>query len=180
MRCLTADRRLCNRGASGYDARPSGPGNADHDRRDTMASWLELRDSARYIVQVAALLLAVAGGSAVFSTATGADNTVRLIVDYGDGATKTISDLAWSKGNTVLDAMKEATSRSHGISFSYTGSGASAVVTKIDDVQNQGGGAGKKNWQYSVNGAYGDRSFAAFELQAQDQVVWRFATEQEK
>jgi hypothetical protein len=76
--------------------------------------------------------------------------------------------------------MKAATSRPHGISFSYTGSGASAVLTKIEDGQNQGGGAGKKNWQYWVNGAYGDRSFAAFELQAQDQVLWRFATEQEK
>ena len=76
--------------------------------------------------------------------------------------------------------MKAATSRPHGISFSYTGSGASAVLTKLEDVQNQGGGAGKKNWQYWVNSAYGDRSFAAFELQAQDQVLWRYATEQEK
>jgi len=54
------------------------------------------------------------------------------------------------------------------------------MLTKIDDVQNEGGGAGKKNWQYSVNGNYGDRSFATLELQAQDTVVWRFATEQGK
>ena len=120
------------------------------------------------------------GGPAIVSATAAEENTVRLTVDYGDGVAKTISDLAWSKGNTVLDAMKAATSRPHGISFSYTGAGASAALTKIEDVQNQGGGAGKKNWQYWVNGAYGDRSFAAFELQAQDQVLWRFATEQEK
>ena len=144
-----------------------------------MTSWLGLRDSARYAAGLAAVLIALASVSASLSAATAADNTVRLIVDYGDGIAKTISDLAWSKGNTVLDAMKAATSRPHGISFSYTGSGTSAALTKIDDVQNQGGGAGKKNWQYWVNGAYGDRSFATFELQAQDQVVWRF-TEQEK
>jgi len=76
--------------------------------------------------------------------------------------------------------MKAATSRPHGISFSYTGTGATAVLTKIDDVQNQGSGAGKKNWLYSVNGVNGDRSFATFELQAQDQILWRYATEQEK
>ena len=145
-----------------------------------MTSWLGLRDRSRYAARLTAVLLVLAGGSAILSAAAGADNTVRLIVDYGDGVAKTISDLAWSQGNTVLDAMKAATSRSHGISFSYTGSGTSAVLTKIDDVPNQGGGAGKKNWQYWVNGTYGDRSFATFELQAQDQVVWRFATEQEK
>jgi len=145
-----------------------------------MTNWLGLRDSARYIARLAAVLLMLAGGAAIVSATAAEENTVRLTVDYGDGVAKTISDLAWSKGNTVLDAMKAATSRPHGISFSYTGSGASAALTKIEDVQNQGGGAGKKNWQYLVNGAYGDRNFAAFELQAQDQVLWRFATEQEK
>ena len=113
-------------------------------------------------------------------TATAADNTVRLTVDYGDGVAKTISGLAWTKGMTVGDALKEATNRPHGISFSFTGSGDSAMLTKIDDVQNQGSGAGKKNWQYWVNGTYGDRGFAIFELQAQDVVLWRFTTEQGK
>lgn len=105
--------------------------------------------------------------------------TIRLTVDYGDGITKIISNLAWAKGDTVLDAMKTATARPHGISFSYTGTGAAAMLTRIDDVQNEGGGTGKKNWQYWVDDAYGDRSFAAFELQAQDVVVWRFTTEQQ-
>jgi hypothetical protein len=145
-----------------------------------MTNWLGLRGGARYIARLAAVLLMLATGPAIVSATAAEENTVRLTVDYGDGVAKTISDLAWSKGNTVLDAMKAATSRPHGISFSYTGSGASAALTKIEDAQNQGGGAGKKNWQYWVNGAYGDRSFAAFELQAQDQVLWRFATEQEK
>jgi hypothetical protein len=74
--------------------------------------------------------------------------------------------------------MKAAAARPHGISFSFTGTGAATVLTRIDDVQNEGGGAGRKNWQYSVNDVYGDKSFAVFELQAHDTVVWRFATEQ--
>ena len=156
--------RLCNRSATGYHAASPWWREAPYaskGRDDELA-----RSAGQY--------------PAIVSATAAEENTVRLTVDYGDGVAKTISDLAWSKGNTVLDAMKAATSRPHGISFSYTGSGASAALTKIEDVQNQGGGAGKKNWQYWVNGAYGDRSFAAFELQAQDQVLWRFATEQEK
>jgi len=135
------------------------------DRRDALAASL--------------LVLAFAWTS---PPAAGEDTaqTVRLVVDYGDGATKTVNNLAWAKGSTVLDAMKAATARPHGISFSYTGSDAAAVLTRIDDVQNEGGGAGKRNWQYWVNDAYGDRSFAIFELQAQDVVLWRFTTEQGK
>jgi hypothetical protein len=134
---------------------------------------------SRRAVLAAAVVLTFA--SAWLQIAAGAaDDTVRLIVDYGDGAAKTIADLPWAKGNTVLDAMKEATTRRHGISFSFTGSGDTAMLTKIDDVANEGSGAGKKNWQYWVNGNRGDRSFATFELQAHDTVLWRFAPEQGK
>jgi hypothetical protein len=136
------------------------------------------RSIRRRVALWAAVLLVVATAWATRPVAAG--DTIRLIVDYGDGASKTVANLPWAKGNTILDAMKAATTRPHGISFSYTGSGDSAVLTKIDDVQNEGGGAGRKNWQYWVNGTYGDRSFAVFELQAQDTIVWRFTTEQGK
>ena len=145
-----------------------------------MRNRLSSRSISRRVALLAAALLLVAAGAANHPVAGGADDTVRLIADYGDGASKTVANLPWAKGNTVLDAMKSATTRPHGISFSYTGSGDSAVLTKIDDVQNQGGGTGKKNWQYWVNGAYADRSFAVFELQAEDTIVWRFTTEQGK
>jgi len=127
----------------------------------------------------AALLVLVAAWSARPALGENATPTIRLTVDYGDGITKTISNLAWAKGDTILDAMKTATARPHGISFSYAGNGAATMLTRIDDVQNEGGGTRKKNWQYWVNDAYGDRSFATFELQAQDVVVWRFATDQQ-
>ncbi len=144
-----------------------------------MSSRLGSRRISRRVALLAAALLVVAAAWATHPAAAGADDTIRLIVDYGDGASKTVANLHWAKGNTILDAMKAATTRPHGISFSCTGSGDSAVLTKIDDVQNEGG-AGKKNWQYWVNGTYGDRSFAVFELQAQDTIVWRFTTEQGK
>ena len=103
--------------------------------------------------------------------------TVRLVIDYGDGVSKTITGLAWVKGSTVLDVMNAAKDRPHGITFSYTGSGASAFVTRIDDVANEGGSGAKKNWQLWVNTSYADKSFAVLEVQPSDVVFWRFTTQ---
>lgn len=123
---------------------------------------------------IAALLLFI-GGASPPSAALVPAQAVRLVIDYGDGVTKIFNGLAWSKGNTVLDVLNRAQAHSHGITFSYTGSGTSAFLTKIDDVQNEGGGSGAKNWQYWVNTTYADKSFAIFEVQPLDTVFWRFA-----
>jgi hypothetical protein len=104
--------------------------------------------------------------------------TVRLVVDYGDGVIKTISGLPWAKGSTVLDVMNAA--KNHGISFSYTGSAASAFLTRSDDVANEGGGGSKKNWQLWVNTSYADKSFGVYEVQPLDVVFWRFTTQEGK
>ena len=104
--------------------------------------------------------------------------TVRLVIDYGDGVSKTITGLAWAKGSTVLDVMNAAKNRPHGIGFSYTGSGAASFLTRIDDVANEG--AGKKNWQLWVNTSYADKSFAVLEVQPSDVVFWRFTTQEGK
>src|SRR5262249_5926966 len=84
--------------------------------------------------------------------------SVRLVIDNGDGVIKTITGLPWAKGDTVLDVMNAAKGRRHGISFTYTGSGASAFLTGIDEVANEGGG--KKNWQPWVNTGYADKVLA--------------------
>lgn len=103
--------------------------------------------------------------------------TVHLAVDYGDGVMKTIMDIPWTQGQTVLDVMNAAKARPHGITFEFRGSGSSAFLTKIDDLTSQGGGMAKKNWQFWVNAVYGNRSFGVYEVQPQDTVLWRF-TEQ--
>lgn len=102
---------------------------------------------------------------------------VHLAIDYGDGVMKTIMDIPWTQGQTVLDVMNAAKARPHGINFEFRGSGSSALLTKIDDLTNQGGGSGRKNWQFWVNAAYGNRSFGVYEVQPQDTVMWRY-TEQ--
>src|SRR5437588_4130210 len=99
-------------------------------------------------IVLATMLLAVAAAG---ERARAQNATVRLVIDYGDGVIKTITDLPWSKGQTVLDVMNAAKARPHGIAFRASGSGGSAFLTQIDDVANQGGGAGKRNWQLWVN-----------------------------
>jgi hypothetical protein len=129
------------------------------------------RRSAAIMLATMLLAVAAAGDRARTQSAT-----IRLVVDYGDGVIKTFTDMPWAKGNTVLDVMNAAKDRPHGISFSYTGSGASAFLTRIDDVANEGGGA-KKNWQLWVNTSYAERSFGAYEVQPLDVVYWRFTTQ---
>jgi len=67
-------------------------------------------------IVLATMLLAVAAAG---ERARAQNATVRLVVDYGDGVIKTITDLPWAKGSTVLDVMNAAKDRPHGITFSY-------------------------------------------------------------
>ena len=123
-------------------------------------------------ILLATMLLAVAAAG---ERAHAQSTTVRLVVDYGDGVIKTNTGLPWAKGSTVLDVMNAAKDRPHGISFSYTGSGASAFLTRIDDIANEGGA--KKNWQLWVNTSYADRGFGVYEVQPLDVVFWRLTTQ---
>jgi hypothetical protein len=96
---------------------------------------------------------------------------VRLAIDYGDGVEKHFTSLAWREGMTVLDAMKAAQEHPRGIEFQFRGSGATAFLTQIDDVKNEGAG---RNWIYRVNGDLAERGFAVQKLAAGDTVLWKF------
>lgn len=100
--------------------------------------------------------------------------TVKLIVDYGDGVEKHFT-LPWQKDMTVLDATTQAGANPHGIKFNSSGSGATAFLAQIDDVKNQGGGSGKKNWLYWLNDQQGKAGFGAQKLAAGDVARWKFA-----
>jgi Domain of unknown function (DUF4430) len=138
--------------------------------------WPE-RSPPRSAALLAMILLALATAS---HWAVAQSASLRLTIDYGDGASKTIADLPWSKGSTVLDVMNAATARPHGITFRYGGSAGFSFMIQIDDLPNQGGGAGKKNWQLWVNSTYANRSFGVYEVQSSDVVLWRFTTQEGK
>ena len=97
--------------------------------------------------------------------------TVRLVVDYGDGVAKHFNALPFRDEMTVLDAMKAAQEHRRGIKFEHRGSGATAFLTQIDEVKNEGSG---RNWVYRVNDQLADRSFAVYRLKAGDTVLWKF------
>lgn len=96
---------------------------------------------------------------------------VTLIVDYGDGVQKRFTALAAAKDATVLDILNAAQKHARGIRFEFKGSGETGLLTKIDDLKNEGAG---RNWIFRVNDKLGDRSFAIYPVQPGDVVLWKF------
>lgn len=134
----------------------------------------------RWQAAAALLLLAavtsLAASPAVIAAepALAAEKTVELVIDFGDGFEKRYPALPWKESQTVLDVLGQAKSHRHPISFKQQGSGGSAFLVAIDDVENEGGGSGAKNWTYKVNGKLANRSFAIRALEAGDVVLWKF------
>ncbi len=96
---------------------------------------------------------------------------VTLVIDYGDGVQKHFTAIAWKEGLTVFDAMRIAQAHPRGIRCEHKGSGATALLTKIDDVANEGRG---RNWVYRVNVKLADTGFGVRQLAAGDTVLWKF------
>jgi hypothetical protein len=126
--------------------------------------------SLRLLRPAAFALVALAIGGEILAAQEPA-SMVRLIVDYGDGVQKHFTALPWKDGMTVLDAMKAAQEHPRGVKLQYRGSGATAFLTQIDDVKNEGAG---RNWVYRVNDQLADRGFGVFQLKAGDTVLWKF------
>jgi hypothetical protein len=97
---------------------------------------------------------------------------VTLTIDYGDDVEKRFKALEWRPGLTALDALEQAARHKRGIKLEHRGSGATAFVERIDDLENEG--AGGKNWLYQVNGQRAKRGAGALVLEAGDEVLWTF------
>jgi Domain of unknown function (DUF4430) len=93
---------------------------------------------------------------------------VALSVDFGGGRRIAFAAIAWRDGMTVADLM----SAWPNVAIKEKG----ALVTSIDDVENQG--AEGKNWTYRVNDQMADRSFAVYKLKPGDRVLWTFGPRQ--
>ncbi len=101
-------------------------------------------------------------------------DTVRLVIDYGDGVEKHFTRIAWKPGMTVLDVMEQAKRSKRGITFDYRGKGETAFLMKIDDLKNEGGGLDSRNWSFSVNDELAEKSFGIYEPKRGDLIVWKF------
>jgi hypothetical protein len=108
------------------------------------------------------------------SAPASAAQAVQLTIDYGDGGQKGLPAIPWRDGMTVLDALESAKANQHGITFSQRGSGETAMITKIDDLANQEGAEGAKNWLYYINDRLADKSCGAATLKPGDSILWKF------
>ncbi|MBI3837942.1 MAG: DUF4430 domain-containing protein [Planctomycetia bacterium] len=122
------------------------------------------------VVAMTCLGLTTAGAMAAEPKAS----TVRLAIDYGDGVQVHFTALPWREGMTVLDALNAAQAHPHGITFTHRGSGTSAMITKIGDLKNQGGGENSKNWIFYLNDKAGEVGAGSQRLKPLDQVLWKF------
>jgi hypothetical protein len=111
-------------------------------------------------------------GQATPQQAAASAEHLSLAIDFGDGRREEFGGIVWHKGMTIRDALQQAPE----VTIGQQGTGASAFLTQINGVANDG--ATGRNWTYTVNGRRGDRSFALYELQPEDQVLWSFAPTQ--
>lgn len=98
--------------------------------------------------------------------------TVSLEIDFGNGARRVFENLPWKESMTVADLLKAATSFHPAIRYKTRGTGEMAFVESLEGVAN--GGAGGRNWLFSVNGQHAEVGIGAQPLQAGDAVLWRF------
>ncbi|WP_425616772.1 DUF4430 domain-containing protein [Anatilimnocola sp. NA78] len=97
--------------------------------------------------------------------------TVQLTIDYGDGSKRQFTAIPWKEKQTALEVLEAAAKHPRGVKFKHRGSGATVLVTAIDDLSNQAGG---NSWLYEVNGKLADRSCGVYEVQAGDTLLWKF------
>jgi hypothetical protein len=131
------------------------------------------------------LSLAVGLGAAgVGSAADNKDapkrNTVRLTIDYHDGAQIVFPAVPWMSGQKVLDVLEWADKHPRGIELEYTGSGPTAFITRIDNLTNEGAGETAKNWLYWLNGEFAQVGAGAQAVMPGDEVLWKFDVFTEK
>ena len=106
---------------------------------------------------------------------TSAEKAVSLRITYGNGAEKRFSSLPWAQGMTVAQALDLAAQGPPGLSYAQQGDGTGALLTRIDERNNEGSGKNSRNWIYRVNGNLADKSFAAYVLKPGDVILWTFS-----
>lgn len=98
--------------------------------------------------------------------------TVSVIVDFQDGSEIHFPRVKWTEGMTVFDCMAGVKNHPRGIDFQSQGSGETALLTKIEDMEN-GTGDGAA-WIFYVNGEMAHESFGLKKLKSGDTVLWKF------
>ena len=166
-----------------YDARPDTQSDAQSDAQSS-GGWL-------FPVLLAVLLLGLiafgkwtpnpaprqqAGPAADWSPSpqpTG--ETVRLTIDFGNGASKKFAALPWQAGMTVADLLVAAREFRPGVEFVQVGAGEGGFLQSLDGLSNEG--ASGRNWLYQVDGQHAHRSFCLETIKTGRHILWKFTAE---
>lgn len=89
---------------------------------------------------------------------------VELVVVFGEGVAKIIP-IEWRRGMTVLEALRSAELKLHGVSFKVRGTGPRAFITEIDGETCQNNAYG---WVYSINGEMPEVGCGTYVLKPSD------------
>ncbi len=94
----------------------------------------------------------------------------QLMVDYGDDTITIVNDVAFTQGQTVLQAVQAALAQKDIAVATKEYKGLGTMVTKIGAVEN----GTSKYWQYWVNGRYPAVGADQYLLKSGDVVEWKF------
>lgn len=155
------------------------------DNTKVVSPIRDLRAPSRRFWLFSLLILAIAGlvvvdGPGVRASqdappqAADAAHTVRVIIDFDNGAQRVYTSLPWSKGMTAFEALKLASEHPQGFKLDSRGRGETAFITGIDGVANERGGSSPRFWRYWVNTDFATRGAGVQELQPSDVVLWRY------
>lgn len=98
--------------------------------------------------------------------------TVRLEIDFGNGAKRQFDALPWHEGMTVGDVLTAAREFRPGIRFLQIGTGESGLLTEIDGLANEG--MNERNWIFEVADKPGTMSFCLQKVALGELVRWSF------
>ena len=101
--------------------------------------------------------------------------TVRLTIDFGNGARKEFTALPWQVGMTVADLLVAAREFRPGIEFVQVGDGEGGFLRSLDGLSNEG--ASGRNWLYQVDEQHAHRSFCLEKIEPERHILWKFTAE---
>jgi hypothetical protein len=100
------------------------------------------------------------------------EETVSLMIDYGDGTLDIFDDLTVATETPLFDVIDTAT-KANGVELTYTDYGGDLGVF-IETIGGVGGGSEDMWWQYWVNNKYGQIGVSSYILEQGDVIEMKF------
>ena len=102
--------------------------------------------------------------------------SIAVVIDYNDGCQRVYPRIPWAAGMTAWDALAAIQRLPHGVAVEKSGSTSrDAFIRRIDDLANEGGGKGKRNWLYWIDGVMAKQGVGTQPINAGQTLLFKFA-----